>query len=142
MPSNDRAGLKQAFAHLLKPDEDEQAERKLLGRTIEHAQTEAIGPNEEQGVKQVIIDDSYQVAASNVRELRQPSSLDVPSGLTPRPLLQREPERQLSFRCPVSLAAELQRKARFNQLEQQQILKEGLKRVLAELSEPPEGWVG
>lgn len=138
MPSNDRAGLKQAFAHLLKPDEDEQAERKLLGRTIAHAQTEAIGPNEEQGV----IEDSYQVATSNVRELRQPSSLDVPSGLTPRPLLQREPERQLSFRCPVSLAAELQRKARFNQLEQQQILKEGLKRVLAELSEPPEGWVG
>ena len=138
MPSNDRAGLKQAFAHLRKPDEDEEAERKLLGRTIEHAQTEATGPKEEP----VAVDNSYQVATSEVSQLRQPDLLGVPSGLIPRPLLQREPERQLSFRCPVSLAAELQRKARFNQLEQQQILKEGLKRVLAELSDPPEGWVG
>ena len=138
MPSNDRAGLKQAFAHLRKPDEDEEAERKLLGRTIEHAQTEATGPKEEP----VAVDNSYQVATSEVSQLRQPDLSGVPSGLIPRPLLQREPERQLSFRCPVSLAAELQRKARFNQLEQQQILKEGLKRVLAELSDPPEGWVG
>lgn len=130
MPSNDRAGLKQAFAHLRKPDEDEEAERKLLGRTIEHAQTEALEPQEEL----LSVGQSYQVATSKAAEL--------PSGLTPRPLLQREPERQLSFRCPVSLAAELQRKARFNQLEQQQILKEGLKRVLAELSDPPDGWVG
>ena len=138
MPSNDRAGLKQAFAHLRKPDEDEEAERKLLGRTIEHAQTEATRPKEEP----VAVDHSYQVATSKVSQLRQTDLLGVPSGLIPRPLLQREPERQLSFRCPVSLAAELQRKARFNQLEQQQILKEGLKRVLAELNDPPEGWVG
>lgn len=138
MPSNDRAGLKQAFAHLRKPDEDEEAERKLLGRTIEHAQTEATGPNEEQ----VAGEHSYQAVTSKSPELRHPDVSGTPSGLTPRPLLQREPERQMSFRCPVSLAAELQRKARFNQLEQQQILKEGLKRVLAELSDPPEGWVG
>ena len=138
MPSNDRAGLKQAFAHLRKPDEDEEAERKLLGRTIERARTEASGSKEEQ----VDVEHSYQIATSKSPELRPSDLLDIPSGFTPRPLLQREPERQISFRCPVSLAAELQRKARFNQLEQQQILKEGLKRVLAELSDPPEGWVG
>lgn len=138
MPSNDRAGLKQAFAHLRKPDEDEEAERKLLGRTIEHAQTEVPEPQEEH----LSVGQSYQVATPYAPEPRLPETLGVASGLTPRPLLQREPERQLSFRCPVSLAAELQRKARFNQLEQQQILKEGLKRVLAELSDPPAGWVG
>ena len=138
MPSNDKAGLKQAFAHLRKPDEDEEAERKLLGRTIERARTEATGSKE----KQVDVEHSYQVATSKSPELGHSDLLVIPSGFTPRPLLQREPERQISFRCPVSLAAELQRKARFNQLEQQQIIKEGLKRVLAELSDPPEGWVG
>ena len=64
------------------------------------------------------------------------------SGLTPRPLLQREVVRQLSFRCPVPLASELRRKAAFNQLEQQQIIVEGIKRVMAELPDPPEGWRG
>jgi hypothetical protein len=54
--------------------------------------------------------------------------------------MQREATRQLSFRCGISLAAELRRKAAFNQLEQQQIIIEGLKRVLAELPSPPPGW--
>jgi hypothetical protein len=58
----------------------------------------------------------------------------------PRPLLRREAVRQLSFRCPVSIAAELRRKAAFNQLEQQEIIVEGLRRVLAELPTPPETW--
>jgi hypothetical protein len=64
----------------------------------------------------------------------------MPAGLTLRPLLQREAVRQLSFRCPVSLASELRKKAAFNQLEQQQIIVEGIKRVLAELPDPPENW--
>ncbi len=51
--------------------------------------------------------------------------------------MQREAVRQLSFRCPVLLASELRRKAAFNQLEQQQIIVEGIKRVLAELRIPP-----
>jgi hypothetical protein len=55
-------------------------------------------------------------------------------------LLQREAVRQLSFRCPVSIASELRRKAAFNQLEQQEIIVEGIKRVLRELSDPPPGW--
>jgi hypothetical protein len=54
--------------------------------------------------------------------------------------MQREATRQLSFRCGISLSAELRRKAAFNQLEQQQIIIEGLKRVLAELPSPPAGW--
>jgi hypothetical protein len=58
----------------------------------------------------------------------------------PRPLLQREAVRQLSFRCPVSLAAALRKKAAYNQLEQQQIIIEGIRRVLAELPEPPADW--
>ncbi len=129
MPSDDKAGLKHAFARFRKPDEDEVAEIKLLGRAAGSSQEETVESaaelrNEER---------SYDGATSQVSSI---------GGLSPRPLLQREPERQLSFRCPVSLAAELQRKARYNQLEQQQILKEGLRRVLAELSDPPEGWVG
>jgi hypothetical protein len=40
----------------------------------------------------------------------------------------------------VALASDLRRKAAFNQLEQQQIIIEGMKRVLAELPDPPEGW--
>jgi hypothetical protein len=133
MPSNDKAGLKQAFAHLRRPDEDEAAERKLLGRTIETAEQQT----PEVSIYQAVTEASYQVATS------QPVAMAAASGgLTPRPLLQREAEKQLSFRCPVSLAAELQRKARFNQLEQQQILKESLRRVLAELADPPEGWIG
>ena len=39
-------------------------------------------------------------------------------------------------------AAELRRKAAFNQLEQQEIIVEGLMRVLAELESPPAGWEG
>ena len=138
MRSNDKAGLKQAFAHIRKPDEDQEAERRLLGRTIESAQADPNGLRDER----LSVGGSYQGATSNQAEIEHQVRSNAPSGLTPRPLLQREPERQLSFRCPVSLVAELQRKARFNQLEQQQILKEGLKRVLAELGDPPEGWVG
>jgi len=40
----------------------------------------------------------------------------------------------------VQLASELRRKAAFSQLEQQQIIVEGIKRVMAELPDPPEGW--
>ena len=43
---------------------------------------------------------------------------------------------------PHSIAAELRRKAAFNQLEQQEIIVEGLMRVLAELEPPPAGWEG
>ena len=52
-----------------------------------------------------------------------------PGGLVPRPLRHREAVRQLSFRCPVSIATELRRKAGFNQLEQTEIIVEGIKRV-------------
>jgi hypothetical protein len=54
--------------------------------------------------------------------------------------VQREAVRQLSFRCPVSLAGELRKKAAYNQLEQQQIITEGIRRVLAELPDPPVDW--
>jgi hypothetical protein len=50
--------------------------------------------------------------------------------------------RQLSFRCPVSTAAGLRRKAAFNQWEQQEIIIEGIKRVLIDLPDPPPGWEG
>lgn len=132
MPSNDKASLKHAFAHLRKPEEDDTAERKLLGRTIEVPISDPAS-----AIYQPLTDGSYHVATTQVA-----TSAAHATGLIPRPLLQREPEKQLSFRCSVSLAAELQRKARFNQLEQQQILKEGLRRVLAELEDPPEGWIG
>ena len=136
MASNDKAGLKQAFSRFRKPESDEEAELKLLGRTVEEPPASAPIQAPIPQIDPPNVVGSYEVAAA------RPAVHEPVSGLTPRPLLQREPERQLSFRCPVSLVAELHRKARYNQLEQQQILKEGLRRVLAELSDPPEGWVG
>jgi hypothetical protein len=119
MPAGERGGLKAAFSNFSKTTAENEAELKLLGRTIPSTEPPAAAA----------ATDSYQVA------IRQPST-----GLIPRPLLQREAVRQLSFRCPVSLAGELKRKAAFNQLEQQQIMIEGIKRVLSELQEPPGDW--
>src|SRR5579871_4386 len=104
MPTSDRGGLRAAFTNFNKTDSDREAELKLLGRTIEETRPE---PAREK------VADSYQVAAG---------ALPVAGGLTPRPLVQREPVRQLSLRCPLSIAAELRRKAAFNQLEQQEII--------------------
>ncbi len=123
MPANDRGGLKAAFTHFNTPDAEKAAELKLLGRTIE---------GEESAPATSAVPRSYQVATPAMSS----------SGLTPRPLLQREAVRKLSFRCPVSTAAELRRKAAFNQLEQQEIIIEGLKRVLTDLPDPPPGWEG
>ena len=123
MPANDRGGLKAAFTNFNKPGADQEAELKLLGRTIEEEQPPPVSTPP--------VEHSYQVATT----LPAP-----PAGLTPRPLLQREVVRQLSFRCPVSTAAELKRKAAFNQLEQQEIIIEGIKRVLIDLPDPPPGW--
>lgn len=117
MSASERGGLKSAFASFKKPAEEE-AERKLLGRAI---------PAREE--------DSYHTATEQVA-----TPAAVAGGLTPRPLRHREAVRQLSFRCPVSVAAELRRKAGYNQLEQQEIIVEGIRRVLAELEAPPPGW--
>jgi hypothetical protein len=125
MPASDRGGLKAAFTNFNKPDADREAEMKLLGRTIGGQQ-----PAPEIPATPFVPTDSYQVATT------QPQA----GGLTPKPLLQREAVRQLSFRCPVSIAAELRRKAAFNQLEQQEIIVEGIKRVLLDLPDPPPGW--
>lgn len=122
MPPNERGGLKAAFTNFNKPDTDKEAELKLLGRVIED---EPRQQTEQQR-------SSYQVATST-----SPAEL---GGLIPRPLLQREAVRQLSFRCPVSIAGDLKRKAAFNQLEQQEIIVEGIKRVLLDLPDPPAGW--
>jgi hypothetical protein len=120
MPASDRGGLKAAFTNFNKPDADKDAELRLLGRTIDKERPTPSAP------------DSYQVAT--------PKNEASAGGLTPRPLLKREAVRQLSFRCPVSTAAELRRKAAFNQLEQQEIIIEGIKRVLIDLPDPPPGW--
>jgi hypothetical protein len=133
MSANNRGGLKAAFTNFNRPDADKEAELKLLGRTVESSPATQL-PTPHAPTPQAPKEDlpqSYQVATNGVA---------VAGGLTPRPLLQREVVRQLSFRCPVPLASELRRKAAFNQLEQQQIIIEGIKRVMAELPEPPEGW--
>ena len=138
MPPNERGGLKAAFAGFKRTTDDE-AELKLLGRTVS-------GPNPKQdpppvqapaGVTPLPEASSYPVATSRPTIS---SEQHYGGGLTPRPMRQREAVRQLSFRCPVSIAAELRRKAAFNQLEQQEIIIEGLMRVLAELESPPAGW--
>jgi hypothetical protein len=127
MPANDRGSLRAAFTNFNRPESEKEAELKLLGRTVEPTTPE---PPPKPEAPQ-----SYQVATGAAT-----ATVGPPSGLTPRPLLQREAVRQLSFRCPVQLASELRKKAAFNQLEQQQIIVEGIKRVLAELPDPPEGW--
>lgn len=131
MPAGDRGGLRAAFS-AFQSESDKQAEMRLLGRTVEVEKNEedtVVAPSHQSNQ----VAGSYQAVTGQV----SPST-----GLTPRPLLHREPVRQLSFRCGVSLAAELRRKAAFNQLEQQEIIAEGIRRVLAELSEPPPGWQG
>jgi hypothetical protein len=127
MPANERGSLRAAFTKFNRPEAEKEAELKLLGRTVEPPPP----PEAEQPPKPEP-PQSYQVATG--------AATSPASGLTPRPLLQREPVRQLSFRCPIPLASELRKKAAFNQLEQQQIIVEGIKRVLAELPDPPEGW--
>ena len=128
--TSDRGGLRSAFAGFKKPADDDEAERKLLGRVV------AAGG----GAAEEVV--SYQPAITQLPKSSPPSP--PPSigeaGLIPRPLRHREAVRQLSFRCPVSIAAELRRKAGYNQLEQQEIIVEGIKRVLAELEAPPAGW--
>jgi len=128
MPANERGGLRAAFTNFNRPDADKEAELKLLSRTVEKPADPPPPPKPETPQTP----QSYQTATN--------PTPPVTSGLTPRPLLQREAVRQLSFRCPVLLASELRKKAAFNQLEQQQIIVEGIKRVLAELPDPPEGW--
>jgi hypothetical protein len=119
MPANERSGLKAAFTNFNRQGTEAEAELRLLGRTVED--TSAPDPSAQ-------LPGSYHPTPS------------PPSGLTPRPLAQREAVRQLSFRCPVSLAGELRKKAAYNQLEQQQIITEGIRRVLSELPEPPTDW--
>jgi hypothetical protein len=132
MPANERGSLRAAFSGF-RQDADKEAELKLLGRTVDPPPPEAVAKQPASGPEPP---QSYPVATGTGA---QPAANPV-GGLTPRPLLQREAVRQLSFRCPVQLASELRKKAAFNQLEQQQIIVEGIKRVLAELPDPPEGW--
>lgn len=129
MSANERGSLKAAFSNFRKPESDKDAELKLLGRQVEKdAQAPASSKTQAEA-------DSYQIATSSL-------PAGTPGGLTPRPLLQREAVRQLSFRCPVSIASELRRKAAYNQLEQQEIIIEGIKRILIDLPDPPSGWQG
>jgi len=131
MSANERGSLRAAFSNFNRPEAEKEAELKLLGRTVEPTPP-APAPKPE-------IATTYPPATIQVATSQVPPTPTL-GGLTPRPLLQREAVRQLSFRCPVSLASELRKKAAFNQLEQQEIIVEGLKRVLAELPSPPETW--
>ena len=130
MSTIERGGLKAAFSNFKNPDPEREAELKLLGRTVDSPVEASSTATQQAGV-------GYAVATSPVLS---PQPVTTGSSLIPRPLVHREAVRQLSFRCPVTLASELKRKAAFNQLEQQEIIVEGLKRVLRELAEPPEGW--
>ena len=121
MPANERSGLKAAFTNFNRQGREAEAELRLLGRTVEDT-----APPETTSQ----LPGSYQ----------QDTTTPTPSSLIPRPLVQREAVRQLSFRCPVSLAGELRKKAAYNQLEQQQIITEGIRRVLSELPDPPADW--
>src|SRR4051794_38435549 len=118
MPANERAGLKAAFSNFNRQDTDKEAELKLLGRTVD-APAEAPPPATPATPPQQL-PHSYQPTTPLV------AAPPAPAGLTPRPLLHREVLRQLSFRCPLTLASELRKKAAFNQLEQQQIIVEGI----------------
>jgi hypothetical protein len=99
VPTNDRGGLKAAFAGF-KKSVDEEAELRLLGRTVGEPtevevamQAPATGPTETPAPLKSDAVGSYHIATSPLP--------DAPPHLVPRPLLQREAVRQLSFRCPV-----------------------------------------
>jgi hypothetical protein len=151
MSSIDRGGLKAAFAGFKRPEHEREAEIRLLGRAVESEDASAAPESDSEAQSAISAVSPITAAVQNVVAPPQtPVTIvhnstgtivaGVTSNLTPRPLLHREAVRQLSFRCPVSLATELRRKASFNQLEQQEIIIEGLRRVLAELEMPPEGW--
>jgi hypothetical protein len=126
MPTSDRGGLKAAFTNFSRRTPEAEAEVKLLGREVSSPPVETVP-------------DAGSTTTATV-QLSGSNPLPVSSNLVPKPLLQREPVRQLSFRCPVSLATELRRKAAFNQLEQQEIIAEGIRHVLQTLPDPPPGW--
>jgi len=118
---SERGGLKAAFMKYNNAVEaNQEAELKLLGRSV-------------------TAEDDQKTVTAPPPSSHQAATIGK-GGLVPRPLLQREPVRQLSFRCPRPIAADLRRKAAYNQLEQQAIIIEGLERVLSELPDPPAGW--
>jgi hypothetical protein len=143
MPTERSERLKSAFSSYRRP-EDADAERKLLGRTVDEDEAANVNVASPQDATTSISHEAIprQPAAALSSQYLSPTYQlpTTPSGLHPRPKTVIEPTTQMSFRVPLSLARLFRRKAKYNQLEQQEIIAEVLKRAVAELPDPPPDW--
>jgi hypothetical protein len=141
--------LKNAFSSYRRVDEAE-AERRLLGRSVEDNQTSPLSVATAETVaststsaKEVPAPANSSVGPTATSQL--PTTYPVGSSfsnLIPRPVKgPPEPTTQVSFRLPNSLASRFRRIAKYNQLEQQAIIREALEMILPTLPQPPEGWM-
>jgi hypothetical protein len=142
--------LKNAFSSYRRVDEAE-AERRLLGRSVdEDNQTSLSSPSTADAVTSTSTPPKEQPASANtsvgtIATSQLPATYQVEpsfSNLIPRPVKgPPEPTTQVSFRLPNSLASRFRRIAKYNQLEQQAIIREALEMILPTLPQPPEGWM-
>ena len=140
--SNERGSLRNSLTSAFRPQvSDEYAERTLLdGRTITGSESPAeVVPNP--------IPERPELASlPSIARTTPTSSLQLASNLLtsesrlrPRSSLNQEPNRMISFRCPIGMAEELARKAKYSNLTIQDVLAEGLRLVLPQIPEPPAG---
>jgi hypothetical protein len=144
--SNERGSLRTSLAGAFKPRvSDQEAERLLLdGRTI----TE---PEPDPAAVQEALEPPPAAPAAKLSTPERATTLQTPSlqpvsnlwtsesRLRPKSPLNQEPNKMVSFRCPMAMADELSRKAKYSNLSLQDVLAEGLRLVLAQLPEPPAG---
>lgn len=144
-----------------RPVDEAEAERKLLGRTVDQSGPDVHGTTP---VTTSFEPTPGQLPATPVPATPLPVSPAQPSllapkptgigstpllptyptptfGLNPRPsVVPPEATTQMSFRIPISLARRFRRTARFNRLEQQEIIADVLRRALTELPSAPPEW--
>ena len=142
MPTERSDRVKAAFSSYRRA-EDAEAERKLLGRPVEEPESSQLSGNQDAQPAMIGLQLTQQsTTGQHSSKLPATSALPViTTGLQPRPRSEPEPTTQMSFRIPRSLARLFRRKAKYNQLEQQEIMTEILRRALLELPDPPADWV-
>ena len=129
--------VKQTFTSY-KRAEDVKAEKQLLGRVVDDP--EPTGVDATLYISNKGEPNNDRSPTQGTGSSRLPPTFPPMLGLNPRPKATVEPTTQMSFRIPLSLARQFRRKARYNQLEQQEIIAEVLRLALAGLPDPPVDW--